>query len=882
MKNIYSKLSIKYLTKNKNRTVMMFLGVIAAIALIFGLNTVRISQSMNKANALKKVYGSYHTEYVGITLDQLNKLMGDKDISKIDDVQNLGEIVTDNGLKTELKSFEGKYVSAPYYFSMKSQELVGRKARNNNEIVLDEEAAKIFGIKDKLGKEITVTLKKEYTDKNGKEQLFTEKKKFKVVGIVKRKYEDNIRGAVEVGAEMSRRIAYTYGNGSDELQGISFTKNQRIIPDEAVTYDSIVKFKTDKAKSFRESIAVGNKVEQVAMRNGIGRPTFYPNSNYISELSNIQFLLENMYDKNNMIIILTVILLIFNIFNIMWGEIIKEVSLLRLVGATKNKVRMMIMYQSAIIAVIGTILGILVGIVFSKVGLMVFKDASLTALKIKPKLYIESGILVQTVVVSLISVVIATIPPIIKIGRVSSLNAVRDISTHKRREKQGVFGRFLQKVFGIYGYMGMRNLTLKKSRTLISVISIALGGYMIMNTFTSMMGEIDNNITDIYYKYDIEATPGVSNDIDTFGIDKKYVESLNGMNEVESINARFDGEANVQLKKESANKRALKYYGIKETDNIDLLSHMRFYTNDAIDERMKDYIKDGSLDSIKHTKDGYVNVAVLNYFYDPIDTHTYHEVIKGLKVGDIIPINVNYHNGDKIERKTINIRVGALISQSWLGYGDQLLPSRVELITSDRNMKAIFGKETFNKIGINLKDSNTDAENKKVIDYVEDNIPARISNRFNFEKEQRMAELEMRKEAIISLILIVLISILNIFCTVRANLIIRRKEIFTMRALGMDVSGMKKMNRFEALTYGVLSSIVGIAIAVVSLLKMVKWHNDAYVNFGIEHFMDFTFPTGGALVFVITTIIACLVAVSLANREFANKEIADGIRDLDD
>ena len=142
MKNIYSKLSIKYLTKNKNRTVMMFLGVIAAIALIFGLNTVRISQSMNKANALKKVYGSYHTEYVGITLDQLNKLMGDKDIASIDDVQNLGEIVTDNGLKTELKSFEGKYVYAPYYFSMKSQELIGRKARNNNEIVLDEEAAK--------------------------------------------------------------------------------------------------------------------------------------------------------------------------------------------------------------------------------------------------------------------------------------------------------------------------------------------------------------------------------------------------------------------------------------------------------------------------------------------------------------------------------------------------------------------------------------------------------------------------------------------------------------------------------------------------------------------------------------------------------------------
>ncbi len=87
-----------------------------------------------------------------------------------------------------------------------------------------------------------------------------------------------------------------------------------------------------------------------------------------------------------------------------------------------------------------------------------------------------------------------------------------------------------------------------------------------------------------------------------------------------------------------------------------------------------------------------------------------------------------------------------------------------------------------------------------------------------------MVEIEVTKEATISLILIVLISILNIFCTVRSNLIIRRKEIFTMRALGMDVSGMKKMNRFEALTYGVLSSVGGIAIAVLSLLDLFLYY----------------------------------------------------------
>ena len=126
-----------------------------------------------------------------------------------------------------------------------------------------------------------------------------------------------------------------------------------------------------------------------------------------------------------------------------------------------------------------------------------------------------------------------------------------------------------------------------------------------------------------------------------------------------------------------------------------------------------------------------------------------------------------------------------------------------------------------------------------------------------------------------------MIAAISIFCTVKSNLMERRKEIFTMRALGMSAKDMNRMNMFEAITYAVLSIVSGIALATYKLVKYVEWNNNAYTNFGIEHFMDFTFPYPQAIIFAVVTLATCIIAVKLANRDFKNKEISDGMRDID-
>lgn len=303
--------NLKKLTKNK--MLMVFIFALIAVSLILGVDAIKISKSKTEANEIQNSYGSYHTEYVGITEEQIQSIFKEKDIERIDNVQNLGEISTADGSKVELKSFEGRYYATTQYFAMKSQKLVGKQARNNDEIVLDEEAAKILGVGDELGKEINLNLEKEYTDKNGEKKTFKENKKFKVVGFVKKRYEDNIKDSVKIESNINRRIAYTYGNGNENVQGLIWNKGQELIPDEAVTYDVILRFKTGKENSASSNVNLEKKVEQVGARSKIGKDKIYPNSNYINKLSKISIDSEKLCNKGKIIIVILAILAVVEI-----------------------------------------------------------------------------------------------------------------------------------------------------------------------------------------------------------------------------------------------------------------------------------------------------------------------------------------------------------------------------------------------------------------------------------------------------------------------------------------------------------------------------------------------------------------------------------------
>ena len=866
MKKIYRKLSLQYIKKNKSRSLMMLIMIIVTVAFMISIDMIDISRAYDKAEVYKRTYGDYHCEYVDISKEKMQQVSKDKRVGYNDNVQNLGYLINNNnGTRVELKSFNGENDNSMKYFDRKGQILKGKIPKNNNEIIIDEISAKNLGIEgNPIGKKISFELRKSYTLPNGEEKLYSENKTFKVVGVVKRIYEglnSNITGA-----EQERGLSYTYGDFN----------GQNIIPDEALTYDIIVRFNGNEERA-------GNFVEKVAMEYELGRISLNPNGNYLSALSKIKEKRELAdTSSNNLVLILTIVLLVFNMLNIVWGEYLKEISMLRLIGARKRDIRFMVIYQSVLLAVIGTAIGVIVGIGITGIGVNILKDSTLEIAKVKPKIHIDSGVITKTIIISVISIALATIVPVIKIGRVGCMESISNSSKHKNKAKQSKIGKFIQDKFGIYRYMGVRNLWLKKTRTLISILVITLCGYLIIYTFSSMQDEADDNIRKIYHKYDLESSMSIGNDSETYKIPENKIEKIKNMDAVKFANVRFNGDATFIEDKNKINDYYIEYFGIDGSEKVEYQNHLRFFENSDIKNAVEPYmLDDKTTKDIEQKTNGYINVVVFNTFYDPVKTHYYHKIYKNLKVGDIITLGVKYHNGDKIEKRNVKVRVGAILKNDWQSYGEALQPSGLEIITSDDNMKELLGFKAYNNLILDYKDINNVEENRKVEKYIKKNIPASLSIKQEFYNMQNEYKEKNYREGFMNTTLVLMIAAISIFCTVKSNLIERRKEIFTMRALGMSAKDMNSMNMYEAVVYAILSIIGGIALGTYKVLNEVKWYNDAYKAEGIEHFMDFTFPYPQAIIFAVVTLATCIIAVKLANRDFKNKEISDGMRDLD-
>ena len=149
---------------------------------------------------------------------------------------------------------------------------------------------------------------------------------------------------------------------------------------------------------------VGNFVEKVAMEYELGRMSFYPNGNYLGALNEIKdkrAIAETSSNKS--VLILTVILLVFNMLNIIWGEYLKEISMLRLIGARKKDIRFMVIYQSLLLAVIGTAIGVIVGIGITGIGVNILKkkDWYFGNSKGETKIHIDSTVITKTTIISI-------------------------------------------------------------------------------------------------------------------------------------------------------------------------------------------------------------------------------------------------------------------------------------------------------------------------------------------------------------------------------------------------------------------------------------------------------------------------------------------------
>lgn len=852
---IYLKMSMAYLKKNKLRTLLLILGVALGVSLIFGTSVIKESQVNNDVKAIYKLYGGYHLEFSDLKESDIKKVSKDEDVEKITTVENLGNIVDEKGNSFPLKSADKNYMES------KSGKLTkGRLPKNKDEIVMEEDALEAMNIPDKLNSTLTFKIKKKYKDSQGNNKIYTEDKKFKLVGIIEK--PEGFYDFYDINIPFE---AFTYGN----------SEKNNIIPQNIITYNSVLTLKSGWQN-------IDGQANRIIGENNLKEVAYTPNMPLVRQLMDKKIEKEDPGAfKREILIIITAAIFVFNLFNITLNETIEEMGMLRLIGANKRSVRRMIMYQGAIIMALGIILGIIFGVAFSYVGISNFNLSQYKEAGIKPELYVSSANIIKAIITGAFSVFASCIIPIYKVGKISVIESTKQSDKFKSYGGSFGLGKLFSKIFGFYGFMGLKNIGRNKSRAFISIISIALGGYVFLTTFSSMQNEVNDKIADMQKRYDITIGFGPNSDLDVVKYSDNDVNKLKNINGVKNINAVQVANGFFDYKNYEVNKNFTNISETQEKDKMEYEMDLKLYENDYINSTLKNFVQEGNINDLGKVTNNYANVAVYNYFYDENDPDNKKNVFTNLKIGDILTIKVPTTQDNETVYKESKVRVCAILTSDWMSKGDGSLGRNFEVIASNSHAKDLTGEKKYTKLGINLVNPNDKTVNKKVEEVSNSIQLSQFESKLSFNEMQEDSSKDYMKTQISTIILVLIIAGINIFCTIKTNLLIRKKEISTLRALGMSVKNMKKMIAFEALSYAILSFIIALIPSIANLIKFVNLNNNAYKNYGIDSFMSFTFPVKESIVFFVITVAVCLIAVVTSSRDLKNMNIIDGIKDND-
>ncbi|CEP46549.1 ABC transporter permease [Paraclostridium sordellii] len=847
------KLAIAYMKEQKGRTIALITSIALAVILVFALNVIPETQSKLEIKEAYKNFSDYHVEYSNLENDTVDKLKKDKEVTEINDVLGLGKIVGKNGTSLQLNSYSKDFLDSYGYELIK-----GNGPKNTNEIVLEEKALKEMNLRDDLNQEIDFKIVKYYVDKNNKNQIFSKDKKFKLVGIVKKPdgYYGNSDG-------------YTNEN---EYYGVkAFTKdnsNEAILPNNLVTHSGTLNLNTSKPDF--------GKINKMINKYGLDQSNFMPNVSLTQVLEKYEMSKDTLYTQRQKLYpMLAATLVICNIFSIVLIDRTKQIGILRAIGLPKSKVRLMILIESIVVLILGLLIGLLVGVVASYLGFYVIYKKFV-------HLYISKASILEPMIMAIIAVLISSLVPIYKSGKISPIDAIRSSDKINKRQKNRFYYKLIRKIFGFTGEIAYKNLWRNKVRTILCIISISLGGMLFIDTMASKNNEdrtsnnnnmpvmmMGNNDIKVYNNYN-------NTNSDFIKYSKDEIEKISRIKGVKNVNPIMALNGYFLVNSKDLTPKYKSSNGISdESKELEEFLEIEGHSNDSL-KNLEKYIENGENINNK-SKGKYPKALVTNYFYSIQEHSPNTKLLNDMKIGDLIDIKIPTIKNNKLEYKSEKVEVAGILNGDYV-LQEGGLPGGIKVVLNEANFKNISGKNDYNKINIQIEKGSDKKVENEISKIISKNPFSKVESKYNYKNFYIKQTEKNTKETLVIVGLILLISSINILCIIKANIMTRMKELSTLRAIGMSTKKLKKMIIKENIMYAVFASIVASVFASHSLYEFNKLDNLARRQvFGAKEDIKFVLPIFESFEFLIVSIIICLIAVFLCKKKIEKMSIVEGL-----
>lgn len=848
------KLAIQYIKNKKEETISILLCIILSVVLIFSLIVIRDSGYDSQIKEAKDLNGEYHLCFENINLYTTNELKNDANVKRLEKVKYLcSGVDKKSGVKVELNSFNKKYIDLLNY------KMIGRKPLKNGEVVIEKEAIKQMGLNNPLNKKIELLLINKYLDSDKNNKIISKNESFKIVGLIEKpqKYyslKSNLIGG-------AKEQVYVY-DGDDYLleksnnyKGVIFLKDEK----------KINKFLSDKQKELN-----------------INDDYLHENYDVIAAKS-----LKNnaLYSVDNFkkIIILAIIscIVIYNIFNIILEDIIKDIGILRAIGMSKLEIIFMFINMSIIYIFIGTIIGVTVGIAISYIGVRITYGYNTI-------LTINRESIIYSFMVAIVAVIISILSIIKKANKISIIEEIKNNGIENKDTKLDLYIKSLnfKNSKNIIRNMAIRNIFRNKKRLIITMISIIMISSIFIIDFAikdQLKKNIEKGITGgvfgMSYGEVDKSISGSMNGSDSlfYKIDEKLIKKISKIEGVKEIEPNFfnlegyillnKDKLSADYKKELDRKDEISYQ--KDTGEYPLL--LRGYSDNMLKKREK-FIEKG--ENLSKSKDGkYKKVLLVNNTNSQI-THSFKaKVIDNVKIGDVISIKMPiYKNGIKMY-KNINVEISGIMKEIYASSQDGNVGVKgAQIIFREDDYRELTGQKKYNKLFIKCENGKMSSVEKELKLITRDYGNTFIGGKGEDLKVVGEYQNSENRLSIIYQILIIFILCINIIFITRSNIIRRKKELSIMKAIGMSIKDLKKLIVLETKIYCIIAALIGIVIAIVNYNIGIFKTNKTLIYGSFEKTIPYGIPFKQIIIILIIFEIIGYLAVYFSRDKIKNIE----------
>ena len=466
--NVFHKVALQGLRRNRTRTFVTVVGVALSAALITAVATFVVSLQTYMVNGAIAKYGDWQVAFVDVDSPFAQEQAKDPRVAKVVSFENIGYAMLDGGKNPDKPYWFIAGFRDEAYSALPLQLLSGRLPENGTEVLVPAHAAANGGVRIALGDTLSLavgtrragaeSLCQHDPYRSGEETLSqTTEKTYTVVGIYQRPpFEEH------------SAPGYTLITTAD-----AENPSGRLCA--FVTLE-----KPEQIHAYVKDVAAGRasiKNDEVLRFLGLSDDTLFRSL---------------LYSAGGILIALVMlgsVFLIYNAFHIALNERTHQLGILMSVGATEKQLRNAVLFEALCIGAMGIPLGILVGIpsIQLVLSLVAVNFANVLYGNVPLTLVLSAPALAVAAAVSLATLLVSAYLPARKAARTPVLDCIRQTDALQVEAKAIRTAALTERLFGVEGTLAVKTFQRNKRRYRSILLSLTLS--VVLFVSSSAFGE---------------------------------------------------------------------------------------------------------------------------------------------------------------------------------------------------------------------------------------------------------------------------------------------------------------------------------------------------------------------------------------------------------